>query len=271
MDLSVAVKKTIAYSAYFNFPLSPSELHFWLISSRPVSPKSISNYLPSLKPKELKLKATLLKNTRQKEALAGKLIKIARFIPGIRLIALTGSVAANNSQKKDDLDLLIVTSAHSLWLVRPIFLLMLSLFFNRRHPGDNPSQIKNVFCPNLWLDTLSFAVPKKRRNLYTAHEVLQIKPLLDKGNTYRRFLQANHWTKHFLANAYSALSGEKIKKQKPTIINYLFLPLNYLLFIFQYLYMLPKITTETVSLHSAFFHKNDLSVTLANHLKNNSL
>lgn len=271
MDLANAVSKTKAYAGYFNYPLSEEETHHWLISKRPVSKTSISKLLSPLEAKELTYKKNLLKNTQKKEKLAQELLKIARFIPFIRLIALTGSVAANNSKKNDDLDLLIITEENTLWLVRPLFLLLLSCQFSRRHPGDSSQKVSNAFCPNLWLDTSSLKIPTKRQSLYTAHEVLQVKPLLDRGQTHLRFVKANSWTKRFLANAYDSFSKINLPDTQNHFYAFLLFPLNYLLFVLQYLYMLPKKTTETVTLHSAFFHKNNLSNTLINHLKNNSL
>ncbi len=271
MDFRTAVEKTIAYSAFFNFPLFPKEIHYWLISPRTVSYSSLIKYFPTLKLKQIKLRNSLQKYTHQKERIAYRFIKYARFLPGVRLIALTGSVAINNSSQKDDLDLLIVTAPNCLWLVRPLLLTLLSLKFNRRHPGDNPIKTKNAFCPNLWLDTKSLTVPQKRRNLYTAHEVLQIKPLLDRGNTYQSFIKSNTWVKHYLANAYQLTSKGYTSTNKYSWLTAIVIPLNYLMFIFQYLYMLPKITTESISLHSAFFHKNDFSTPINNYLKNLSL
>ena len=202
--------------------------------------------------------------------MAKKMVEYARFIPGIRLIALTGSVAVNNSQKNDDLDLLIVTDNHCLWLVRPVFLLLLSLGFTRRHPGDTPSPC-DVFCPNLWLETKSLSIPKSKRNLYTAHEVLQIKPLLDRGDTYEAFIRSNSWVSHFLANAYPVTKATSTPKANVGLFSLLFWPFNYLSFLFQYLYMLPKKTSEYVTLHSAFFHTKDLSPLLADHLERKKL
>lgn len=266
MDFSKAVEKTLAYGSFFNFPLSPSEVHYWLISSHPVSKEALKKYLPTLKPKEILLRKNLLNNTKTKERIVLKFIKLASFIPGIRLIGLTGSVAAYNSRKNDDLDLIIITAAHTLWLVRPLLLLLLSIKFNRRHPGDNPSQINNAFCPNLWLDTLSLSVPNNRQNIYTAHEVLLVRPMLDRGQTFKLFIQSNAWTKQYLANAYQELSSGKLKIKKPSRVDFLVAPINFLSFILQYLYMLPKITSEKVSLHAAFFHKSDLSEILEKHL-----
>lgn len=271
MDLHRAVAKTQAYGGYFHYPMSPEEIFFWLISPRPIEYKRLKKYLPSLNPIEQKQKEKLLHLTLQKEKIACEILKYIRFFPFIRLVAITGSVAANNSQTNDDLDLLIITESHTLWLTRLFFLLLLSFKFNRRHPGDTPSNTKNAFCPNLWLDTCSLSVSPKRRNLYTAHEVLQVKPLFDRGGTYLSFIKANRWTSRFLANAYQQLSLNKAKVLQENPFFLILAPLNFIFFSLQYLYMLPKKTVEVVGLHSAYFHKNDLSVTLDNHLKDNSL
>jgi len=270
MDLAKAVSQTKAYAGFFNYPLSEEETHYWLISKKLIPKALINKYLIPLTPKEKIYKKILLKNTQKKEKLASEILKIARLIPLIRLIALTGSVAAKNTKTDDDIDLLIITKGNTLWLVRPLFLFLLSCRFPRRHPGDSSFKTANAFCPNLWLDTSALTIPKNRQNLYTAHEVLQIKPLLDRGQTYQEFITANNWTKHFLANAYSSFSQQNLKNY-PNPLSLLFAPLNWALFILQFIYMLPKKTTETVTLHSAFFHKNNLSKTLNTHLKNNSL
>ncbi len=271
MNLANSVAKTIAYSAFFHFPLSPQEVHYWLITSRPISPSSVKKYLHPLSSKDTKLRETLNKTTLKKIFYAQKLLKYAWLFPSIKLIALTGSVSANNSHKNDDLDLLIVTSQNTLWLTRPFFLLFLSLKFNRRHPGDITPKETNSFCPNLWLDTASLSVPQTRRNLYTAHEVLQTLPLFDRGDTHARFIKQNCWTSRYLANAYQEISRKGISQKKSEKLCLFFAPLNFFLYILQYLYMLPKKTTEVVSIHSAFFHKKDLSQVLTQHLDHNSL
>jgi len=271
MDLARAVAKTIAYAGFFNFSLSAQEIHFWLISSHPISFSSIKKYLPTQKPQEAKIRQILQKNTTEKEQSALKLIKYVSLFPFIRLIALTGSVAANNTKTNDDLDLLVVTSPHTLWLTRPLFLIFLSLKFNRRHPGDTISKEKNVFCPNLWLDTQALSIPQRNRNIYTAHEVLQIKPIFDRGDTYQRFIDSNHWTSRFLANAYQELHRTPPSKLDTSFLFIFFFPLNFIFFVMQYLYMLPKKTTEAVSLHSAYFHKNNPILSLTNYLQRNSL
>ena len=271
MSYRDVVAKTQAYSAYFSFPLTPQETHYWLITDHPVSSEVLAPYLSELSSQAKKLRQRLSQQTLEKVKLASKFVRLARHLPCIELIALTGSIAVGNTRQTDDIDLLIITAPNTLWLVRPLFLFLLAIKFHRRHPGDNVLRIQDSFCPNLWLDMSSLALPKNKRNLYTAHEVLQIKPLYDRGGVYQSFLLANHWTKRFLANVYSALVPKRLSPAHIPSVYFVFAPFNVLAFFFQYLYMLPKITTERVGLHAAFFHKNDLSRALIQHLRHNCL
>lgn len=268
MDLVTAVKKTVAYASFFNYPLSPQEVYYWLISSKTTPLSQVKKIVSPLNGKDTLLKKNLHYNAKQKELIAHKFVKIAQHIPTIKLIALTGSVAANNCKRNDDIDLMIVTSAHTLWITRPLVLLILNSRFSRRHPGDATSRsTRNSFCPNLWLDTQTLQVPKSRQNIYTAHEVLQVKPLYEKSNSYQKFIKSNHWTKQYLANAYTSISRKKRVVNTKEKYNWMFAPLNFMMFVPQLVYMLPKITSEKISLHSAYFHKIDPSGSLIKQIK----
>lgn len=283
MDLDRAVSATLAYASFFRFPLFPVEIHHWLISPYRVSLAKLRPLLPkALSSSNQKLRAATSRYTTEKIIHARKLVSYLKHFPGLRLIALTGSVAANNTRKNDDIDLLFITAPHTLWLVRPFVIGLISFYFRRRHPEESHAHAPNAFCPNLWLDTISLSLPPKQQSLYTAHEVLQIIPLFDRGDTYERFIKANRWTKKYLANAYqSSLRGRLGDRSNLTppkfftpiqqlITNnyYLLLaPLNYLFYLFQLLYMHPKKTTEIVHLHGAFLHTTNFSTQLDTHLK----
>ena len=294
MDLSRAVSSTIAYASYFKFPLYPREIHHWLICSTTVAYEKLHTFLPSgLSKKDRLLRTQTTRYSEQKKSHAQKLIKVLKFLPGLLFVGLTGSVAANNSMKDDDIDLLFITSPHALWLVRPWAIFLISLFFRRRHPLEDHAHSPDAFCPNLWLDTLSLNIPESKRSLYTAHEILQIIPLLDRGGTYHLLLKSNSWAKKYLANAYNSnielsasfrakeftrLGGRNLTPPTSVIarskatwqsIPFLFIlaPLNYLFYLIQLLYMYPKKTSETVHLHAAFLHATDFSLMIDQHLE----
>ncbi len=207
---------------------------------------------------DLRLKRQLI--SKPKLDLARKAAKMIGIIPWIKLICVTGSLAMENSDPDDDIDLMIVTSPNRLWLARPLVVFLISLFFKRRRPINNQqltiNNHSNEICLNLWLDENALAMPKPRQTSAIAHELAQMKPLINKNHTYEKMLFLNKWGNKFLANFWSTIkqfNNLTINNQQSIANNFLNL-LNSLLFRLQYAYMKPKITTEEVTLHSAFFH-----------------
>lgn len=162
----------------------------------------------------------------------------------------------DNSPKHDDIDFMIITSPNTLWLTR---LLVIVLLNKSRRPKQLPEhsspKVSDKICDNLYLDTNNLKINNK--NLYTAHEILQAKCIFDRSGVHRRFLESNSWVKNYLPIAYreslKKISKKLICNKKYAISNFLY-PVNLLLFWLQYLYMLPSMTTERVSLGYAFFH-----------------
>lgn len=267
-----AVAKTLRYAAFFRSQLNDSELHHWLISAKTYTPSYLKEHYPQKSHRYPPASSAKIR-------LAQKAARFLSFFPTIFLVALTGSLAVNNAKSSDDIDLMIVTKKDTLWLTRLFVIPLIDLFFRRRLPKIShlKSQIANTICMNLWLDESSLAVPLNKRNLYIAHEVLQVKPLLNRRQTYQKFILANAWTKNHLANAYGitihnsrvsdegSSSGVIRTRSSPEVKNFvkvLLKALNKLAFKLQYLYMKPKITQETITLHSAYFHPRNLAATL---------
>src|SRR3989337_671925 len=118
-----------------------------------------------------------------------------------------------NVGRADDIDLMIVTSRNRLWLTRLLVLALVSLIAERRKPPNQretqtpglitePSptkdKVKNKICLNLFLDEDALAVPPAMRNLYTAHEVVQVKKLVSKDHIAERFLKQHTWVQRYL-------------------------------------------------------------------------
>lgn len=255
MSLSKDIDRTINYANFFGYSPSLKEIHRWLISPHIYSYRQVASFFKKRPPRSANFIVS-----KQKISHAQRMANTLSWFPGIKMIALSGSVAAHNAKPQDDIDLFIVTRHHTLWIVRPFFLLLLSLFFKKRKRGDPHQNLRDVFCPNLWLDESILTI--EAQNLYTAHEVLQIIPLLNKDHTYEKFITKNSWTKNYLANAYhltthasdfSTCRGVARRAHIPIKI------LNHFFYLLQRLYMSPYHTTEKISLHSAFLHTRDYS------------
>ena len=106
-------------------------------------------------------------------------------IPFIRFIGITGSASMGNTTPNDDVDIFIITSKNCLFIGR-FFAILFSYIFNVRKG-------KNSVCLNLFFDECNLVIPKHKQTPYVAHEILQMKPVVNKGHVHERFLKANGW------------------------------------------------------------------------------
>jgi hypothetical protein len=263
--------RTLSYSGRFGYPLTLGETWFWQIGSS-FSKKELSRW-PFSTAGFLHLKgADSLADTRNKRAVYSRnkwliAVKYARLlsrIPTVYAIFITGSLAMNNSPKYDDVDVLIVARANSLWITRLLVILLLAFTRARRRPYLSPHSspaVSDKICDNLYLDTDHLAIRPGGHGLYLAHEILQAKCVFDRGGVYYRFLTQNSWVKNYLPVAYKEImkkfNNEKVSiPEMNTLLNIFLFTINCFLFTIQYLYMRPHLTGEKVSLGSAFFHPN---------------
>lgn len=288
-----SILKTLAYADIFDYPLTAKEILYWLINPppkfKPLQSKPLTLLKPLVpRPCHKKLGSILLELEKQKiienrnnffflknrqklvktrlarEKIGFSKIQKARKtalflakIPTIQMIALTGSLAMNNAKKESDIDLMIVTRSNTLWITRAIVVGILKL--KGLYPQNK--RIENQICTNIFLDQKYLSVPKQMRSLYTAHEVLQAKPLYDRGEIYKQYLKANKWTSSFLPNACRQKTKNKKSSSFLLSIAYyllsLFEPLAYAV---QLKYMSPgRRQAYRLTKTSAYLHLENLS------------
>jgi len=97
----------------------------------------------------------------------------------------------NNVEPQTDIDYLIVTEPGRVWLCRALVVGLVRLAARR---GD-------VICPNYFLSEKALDLGEP--NLFTAHEIAQMVPLVG-VETYRRMCDLNSWAAGFLPNAFDA-------------------------------------------------------------------
>ncbi len=269
---------SLAYTAVFNYPLTRDEIYLRLIYSPklfPVSLTQVEQALMSLKKAKLidqkdqfyslsAITPTLVcRSSRFKFAqikLAGlaPLKRLIQLLPWVRAVAITGSVAMANAKKDDDVDFLIVTQKHRLWLTRLIIVLFAQLMGKRR---SFAKEEKNSWCFNFWLEVDQLFLSSGRRNLYTAYDLLQAYWWFDRDRIALQFLRKNHWVKRFLPHFYnyslSHLQVLPIKQRsswEERWLSPLWFCLNAFAFLIQRCYMQHHLTNESVGYSFAFFH-----------------
>ena len=222
MEIKSAVLAALSYFDLFSYPLSEEEVFFWLPAKAgrqevkkvleelkkagKVSVKDGFYFFPPKNSVELRKKRERYAEGKIKKA--QKAARLLGFLPGVLLVGLTGNLAMKAAKKEDDIDFLIITRSGWLWRSRFLAIFLLELLGWRRRP--NQKEARDKICLNLFIEEGHLALEKERHDLYTAHELLQMKPLVDKASVYQRFLQANSWAVSFLPQAWEK---SKVKSQ----------------------------------------------------------
>lgn len=207
--LDRAIYSTVAYRDIFHFPVTPAEIHRYLHGVR-CDLDEVQACLASSSLLErhlendgeffaLRGRSATFAIRRERRALSlaqrPRARRFARFLaslPNIRMVALTGSLAAGNFPPDGDIDFLLVTDSGTMWRTRALCR-MLALLDEKLRQG--------LFCPNTFLSAA--ALPLARHSLYDAQELSQMVPLHGLAE-YRRLRAANSWTEEWLPNAPDA-------------------------------------------------------------------
>jgi predicted nucleotidyltransferase len=265
-DLSNSERISVVYHDLFDYPLSFSDLIRWqagkkLIDIENTAEVTSKNGYYHLEGREGLIYKRLLRKriSLKKMKIAKNASRILAFLPGVKMVAVTGSLAMENSSEGSDIDLLIVTRSGSLWTTRLISYFALKVM-NYAIRSPKGKEQKDKLCLNMWMDESDLLWLKKDRNLYTAHEIAQIIPLINKDKTYEKFILKNKWVQDFWPNSIRVNKGDRVRNKNNVHFSLFDFPLQViekLAFQFQYWYMKLKITREVVTRTRALFHPQD--------------
>jgi predicted nucleotidyltransferase len=261
---------SILYHDLFDYPLSMADLIKWkagenvleINDDQTVTGKNGYFYLEERE--GLIYKRLLRKRISVKKMkIAERVAKLIAFLPGVKMVGVTGSLAMENSPDESDIDLIVITGEGLLWTTRVLAYTVIRLAgIHTRTPNDKHQ--KDKLCLNIWLDESDLVWPKKDRNLYTAHEIAQIISIVNKDKTYEKFLYKNKWLLNFWPNSVKVNS--KLGHTNPGR-SALFAVFEKFAFWIQYRHMKVKITREVISPTRALFHPHDWGKVVLSRLK----
>jgi len=206
-----AIKNTLSYRSIFKYSLSLFQLRTMMISKEEISDDVFINELDGLvkrggvksrskryyargyRPVDWNVRAASSKKLIENSRPA---LKALNTIPWIKLLCITGSVAAYNADKNADIDVFIVCTKNRLWLTRFFTVVMLKVLGKYRSDTEPAGRI----CPNIYVDEKSIIWPKNKRNLYVAQEIIMMHPIINKDNTYFKFIESNDWIFEYFRN-----------------------------------------------------------------------
>lgn len=125
-----------------------------------------------------------------------RVTRLLQYVPFVRGIFVTGSLAIMNTNDESDLDLLVVTHPRRIWITRLLLLLVTQLTGRRRTHWDRKAPDK--ICLNHYVTEDSLAIARPIRTLYTAMLYTHLVPLTGL-ELYAAFQQENGgWLKRFV-------------------------------------------------------------------------
>jgi len=130
------------------------------------------------------------KISEEKYKILRKVTKILRFVPFVRMVAATGSLAMKNAEKSSDLDLLIVLESGKIFTGRTLVTLAVQFLGKRRHS----EKITDRACLNYFITTSSLEIGLK--DLFSSSEYSFVQPLFG-FEIFKKFQKENGWIKKY--------------------------------------------------------------------------
>jgi len=217
--LEKAIISTLSYFDIFDYPLTLMEIWKWLYieddSLREISLDDVLKRLDtSTALKEridsknsfyfLKGRSEIVTTRAERYSLAEqkfhkalRVIKVLRFMPFVKMIAVCNTLAYNNSRRQADIDLFVITKRRRVWQSRFWTAGFLALFRLRPKPGKT----QDTICPTFVVDEDSLDLKKLafENDIYLSYWVRQLLPVYNEG-VYNKFIKANLWAKKRLPN-----------------------------------------------------------------------
>jgi hypothetical protein len=205
VKLERSILKVLVYFDLFNYPLLQEEIHFFL--DQRVTPAYLSQILEQLAAShqihqqghffslraDAQLPGRRIAGNQHARSLLITAYKIGAFLyqfPFVRGIGISGSLSKDFADEKADIDFFIITRSNRLWIARTCMHLFkkLSYLAGRQH----------WFCMNYYIDEEALLIGEQ--NIFTATELVTLKPVCGNGSM-DRFFEENNWTNTYFPNA----------------------------------------------------------------------
>ncbi|MBI5126909.1 hypothetical protein HZA76_00425 [Candidatus Roizmanbacteria bacterium] len=265
MDKELA--SVIKYFAFFDY--FPEFVDVYTFFPRKISKKQLKNLIEANKYTVGEYSKNKVKSQKSKVKISRKKLDNWRFrtyiwlislFPQIKLVGLSGSISMMNADLDDDIDLFIITKKQRLFTGRFLATIIAFIIGLKRPLGLKKAS--NKVCLNLFFDEGNLKIPKFKQSKFVGHEVLQMKPIINKDYTYERFLYENRWVVRFFPNTSWIMLKVKIQKSRVQVKsqNFSLLSFNFIELIFKkaQLFMINRHrTTELISNTQLWFHPDD--------------
>lgn len=214
-----AILYTILYGEIFDFPLTAEEVIRYrpgIAGSEPISRSEIEGLVgDTLASREGYLfwngqEHLVAERARRRDRakplwrVAARYARLLRYVPFVRMVAVCGSLAMENTSDDGDVDIFIIAADRRVWLVHTFAMVI------RRLIAIGGVKV----CPNYFLSRGSLEA--RPANMFTAREVAQAVPLWG-SVVYEEFLAANRWIRELLPSFDSSDRRCRLVDREPAL------------------------------------------------------
>jgi len=221
-----AIERVFRYFAQFSYPPTAEEIHTFLsvsvdkhklqkeLESLLQNNRIVSREIGGQKHFQLTEHAEHLRAfvRMQKQGLvlfgqAKKILQPLHFIPSIWYLGISGSLSMLSVNNRSDIDIFVITKAQTIWQSRFVLLTykrLLMLLVPR---------LGRKLCFNLFFAKDGLCLHGNKQSEYIGHELLQLKPIIDKQHTYDLFKIQNPWIMDLFPNVYINSKREKVQNK----------------------------------------------------------
>jgi len=146
----------------------------------------------------------------KKLKIAKRVIKILKYLPFIKLMAICNSLSYRNANQESDIDLFIITSKNRIWLVRLFSILVIAVMGLR--PPKN--KVKDKICLSFFTTEENLDLSQVKitaEDIYLVFWLATLRPIYERDNFYEKFIEANSWFKKYLPNWQSLKMGYRFR------------------------------------------------------------
>lgn len=153
--------------------------------------------------------------------------KLLKFIPGIKMIAVSNQIGSHNMRESSDIDLFIITEKDRIWMTR-FFCVFITKILGLR---PTPKNQKDKICLSFFISEEDLDLEKYKfinNDVYFHYWLAGLVPIYDVYGLYRVLIEKNDWLIKFLPNwnmssvAYRRDVGSCPKNLYNKTFNYLF-------------------------------------------------
>lgn len=137
---------------------------------------------------------------------------LMRFIPFVRMVAITGRMAMKNAKIGSDWDVLVVLKGGRIWIGRTMITIFSHIIGKRRHHD----KIRDRVCLNYFITTDSLEI--RNKDLFSANEYFFCIPVFETKKVFNKFQLKNYWIRKYKPNYYLA-GSENLKSVEETFFS----------------------------------------------------